>query len=59
MAAMRRLTAALGWTAGTVAVLLVVLLLLLMLEASGGHDGYLCEWGYDKDGEGTGVTGCD
>ena len=40
------------WTGGLIA----VLLLLFVLEASGGHDGYLCEWGYDKDGDGEGVT---
>ena len=49
----------LAWTGGVVTALFVVLLLLLVLEASGGHDGYLCEWGYDKDGAGDGVTGCE
>jgi 1,4-dihydroxy-2-naphthoate octaprenyltransferase len=29
-----------------------------MVEASVGHDGFLCELGYDKDGDGDGVTGC-
>jgi hypothetical protein len=29
-----------------------------MVEASVGHDGLLCELGYDKDGDGDGVTGC-
>lgn len=45
------------WFAG----LLVVLTLYLsafMVEASVGHDGLLCELGYDKDGTGDGVTGC-
>ena len=39
-------------------VLPVLLLVLMILEASGGHDGYLCEWGIDTDGAGTGTTGC-
>ena len=38
--------------------LIVLLLLLVILEASGGHDGYLCDWGYDKDGARDGVSGC-
>jgi hypothetical protein len=29
-----------------------------VVEASVGHDGLLCELGYDKDGDGDGVTGC-
>jgi hypothetical protein len=44
---------------GTViAALIALLLLLLLLEASFGHDGLLCELGYDKDGDGEGVSGC-
>ncbi len=31
---------------------------LLLLEASGGHAGWLCEWGYDIDGAGTTTSGC-
>jgi hypothetical protein len=31
---------------------------MFMLEASFGHDGLLCEWGYDKDGAGDRVTDC-
>ncbi len=31
---------------------------LLLLEATGGHDGWLCEWGYDTDGAGTTTSGC-
>ena len=31
---------------------------LVMIEASVGHDGLLCELGYDRDGAGTGITGC-
>jgi hypothetical protein len=41
--------------------LLIVLSLFFvafMVEASVGHDGLLCELGYDKDGDGDGVTGC-
>lgn len=33
-------------------------LVLLLLEASGGHDGWLCEWGYDSDGAGTATSVC-
>ena len=29
-----------------------------VVEGSVGHDGLLCELGYDKDGDGEGVTGC-
>jgi hypothetical protein len=38
--------------------LLVLAFALLLLEASGGHDGWLCEWGYDTDGAGTTTSGC-
>ena len=38
--------------------LFVLTFLLLFLEATGGHDGWLCEWGYDSDGAGTTTTGC-
>jgi hypothetical protein len=31
----------------------------VVIEASFGHDGLLCELGYDKDGNGGGVTGCE
>lgn len=41
-----------------VALVLAVLVALLVLEASGGHDGWLCEWGIDTDGAGTTTTGC-
>jgi len=51
---MATLARALAWAAG----LLVLFFLLVLLEASGGQDGYLCEWGFDKDGDGTRVTGC-
>ena len=44
----------LAWAAGLFALLLV----LILLEGSGGHDGYLCEWGYDIDGERMGDSGC-
>ena len=36
----------------------VVFLLLLTVEASVGHDGLLCELGYDSDGAGTTTTDC-
>ena len=35
-----------------------VVFLLLILEATGGHDGWLCEWGIDTDGAGTTTSGC-
>ena len=35
-----------------------LLLVLLLLEATGGHDGWLCEWGIDTDGAGTTLSGC-
>ena len=37
---------------------LVAALAPLLLEATGGHDGWLCEWGIDTDGAGTTTTGC-
>ena len=45
------------WSTG----LLLALCLCLgafMVEPGFGHDGLLCELGYDKDGDGTGVSGC-
>jgi len=41
-----------------VCVVLFACFFLVVLEASGGHDGYLCEWGIDTDGDGDVVTGC-
>lgn len=38
--------------------LISLLVVLMLLEATGGHDGWLCEWGIDTDGAGTGTTGC-
>jgi len=29
-----------------------------LVEPGFGHDGLLCELGYDKDGDGSGVSGC-
>jgi hypothetical protein len=39
-------------------VLIAVLFLLMVLDATGGHDGWLCEWGYDSDGAGDVTSGC-
>lgn len=50
----RRLGRALAGIAGIVCLLFV----LLVLEATGGHDGWLCEWGIDTDGAGTTTSGC-
>ena len=46
------------WTLGALVAAAVLLFVLMMLEATGGHDGWLCEWGIDTDGAGTGDTGC-
>jgi hypothetical protein len=43
-----------AWTFG----LFVLMMLLLALDATGGHDGWLCEWGYDSDGAGDVTSGC-
>jgi hypothetical protein len=45
---------AIAFTAGA----FFLVFLLLILEASGGHDGWLCEWGIDTDGAGTMTSGC-
>ncbi len=45
------------WFTG-VLVALSLCFVLFVVEASVGHDGLLCELGYDKDGDGDGVTGC-
>ncbi len=42
------------WAAG----LLLLMMLLFWVEATGGHDGWLCEWGYDSDGAGDITSGC-
>ena len=54
---MSRLT---GWLIRAVAIMagsFFLLFLLLLLEATGGHDGWLCEWGIDTDGAGTTTSG--
>jgi hypothetical protein len=38
--------------------LLVLMMLLLALDATGGHDGWLCVWGYDSDGAGDVTSDC-
>lgn len=38
--------------------LLGVMVILALLEGTGGHDGWLCEWGYDTDGAGGTTSGC-
>ena len=53
-AVMNRLHKVLAWTGGLIALLFV----LVAIEASGGHDGYLCEWGYDADGDRMGDSSC-
>ena len=46
------------WAVGLAVGLLLLAWCLLLLEASGGHDGWLCEWGIDTDGAGTITSGC-
>jgi hypothetical protein len=41
-----------------VALFVCLAVLLLMFEGSFGHDGLLCEWGIDLDGEGGTTSGC-
>lgn len=45
------------WFTG-VLIALLLCFMAVVVEASVGHDGLLCELGYDKDGDGDGVTGC-
>lgn len=55
---MKRLTT---WAVRTLVgalALFSLLFVLVLLEATGGHDGWLCEWGIDTDGAGTTTTGC-
>lgn len=51
---MSRVERVAGWAGALIALLLV----LVMLEASGGHNGYLGEWGIDLDGAGIGDMDC-
>ena len=46
------------WTGIAVLALVFLLYVLFLIEGSVGHDGLLCELGYDSDGAGTGDTGC-
>lgn len=48
----------LAWTVGIAVGLFFVAAALVFLEGTGGHDGWLCEWGIDIDGEETVVSGC-
>jgi hypothetical protein len=51
------MTARSRWVAGLL-VTLTLCFVALMAEGSIGHDGLLCELGWDRDGDGTQVTGC-
>ena len=53
-AGMETLQKVAGWAVG----LPVLVFLFLVLDATGGHDGWLCEWGYDSDGAGDVTSGC-
>ena len=49
-----------GWKWSTgVLIALSLYFTAFVVEASVGHDGLMCELGYDKDGDGDGVTGCE
>lgn len=51
------MTTTFKWFTGLL-VAVTLLFALLVVEASFGHDGLLCEWGYDRDGAGDQVTSC-
>lgn len=55
---MSRLTARVLRAIVIMTVAFFLIFLLLLVEATGGHDGWLCEWGYDTDGAGTTTSGC-
>lgn len=55
---MNRLMKVVVWTVGITVSLFFLAISLMFLEATGGHDGWLCEWGIDIDGEGTLTSGC-
>lgn len=55
---MNRVTAWLLRAIAIVAAVFSLFFVLLLLEATGGHDGWLCEWGIDTDGAGTTTSGC-
>ncbi len=57
-AVMGMLERVVAWAAGLTVLMLLLSIMLFFIEASVGHDGLLCEWGYDKDGAGEGVSGC-
>ncbi len=48
----------LAWAGVVIAGLFVLLLLFFFVEGSVGHDGLLCELGYDLDGAGGTTSGC-
>ena len=48
----------LQWAGVVMVAFIFLLLVLVWVEASVGHDGLLCELGYDSDGPETGDTGC-
>jgi hypothetical protein len=47
-----------AWAGGLIVLMFLSSILLFFVEASVGHDGLLCELGYDKDGDGAGTSGC-
>lgn len=51
------MTKSIRWTLATLAVL-ALLYVLLVIEAGIGHDGLLCELGWDTDGPGDTISGC-
>jgi hypothetical protein len=52
---MTRLEKDMAWVGG----LFLVAVMLVTVEASVGHDGLLCEWGFDSDGAAMGDSGCE
>ncbi|MFE7227315.1 hypothetical protein ACFU7D_21165 [Nocardioides sp. NPDC057577] len=55
---MKTLIKVVAWVVGLSVGLAFLTASLALLEATGGHDGWLCEWGIDIDGAGTMTSGC-
>ncbi|SDK65968.1 hypothetical protein SAMN05428985_105144 [Nocardioides sp. YR527] len=55
---MKTLIKVVAWVVGLSVGLAFLAASLIVLESTGGHDGWLCEWGIDTDGAGTGTSGC-
>ncbi len=55
---MKRLETVVAGAVGALMLMMLVSIVLLFVEGSVGHDGLLCEWGYDTDGDGATTSGC-